>query len=285
MTNPPNWMDEATRLAKLWTEQQQSFMRMVTGNAAAFVPSANAAAQPAAAIEASLRQAQDLWRTSFEKLTALAPQGFAQPGNVEEALKTLFDPGHWAQAGLGPMDSAIEHLIEGPSYATLWTLDRKLLKAQSLRAQWARDLAAWQLLMQRAWSEASQRFLREVNATDGAPIKSWRALTDLWVDIANATLIETHRTPEFLEAQRRLTRSSTDCRLQEREIAEMYCEMHHIPTRTEVDELQHAVYELRRDLRSLQRTLRPTAIPASAPAKRPRKQPLRATAAASPRKQ
>ena len=45
---------------------------------------------------------------------------------------------------------------------------------------------------------------------DGAPITTWRELIDLWVDIANETLIETHRTPEFLEAQRRLTRSSTD---------------------------------------------------------------------------
>jgi polyhydroxyalkanoate synthesis regulator phasin len=284
---PPNWMDEATRLAKLWTEQQQGFIRMVTGNAGP--PAMSAAAQPAAAIETSLRQAQDLWRTSFEKLAALAPQAFAQPGSMDEVLKALFDPGQWSQAGLGSMDRAIEHLIEGPSYATLWTLDRKLLRAQVLRAQWARDLAAWQLLMQGAWSKATKRFLREVNATDGTPIRSWRELTDLWVDIANATLTETHRTPEFLEAQRRLTRSSTDCRLQEREIAEAYCEMHHIPTRTEVDELQRTVYELRRDLRSLQRALRAAeaAVPsnAQAPTKRPRKQPARPAAVAATRKQ
>ena len=288
MTNPPpNWMDEASRLAKLWSEQQQNFMRMVAGTAGA--PAMDATAQPVAAIEASLRQAQDLWRTSFEKLSALAPQGPLQPGNTDEVLKALVDPGQWAQAGSGPIDRAIEHLVEGPSYATLWTLDRKVLKAQTLRAQWARDLAAWQLLMQGAWSEATKRFLREVNAADGAPIKSWRELTDLWVDIANATLTETHRTPEFLEAQRRLTRSSTDCRLQEREIAEAYCEMHHIPTRTEVDELQRAVYELRRDLRGLQRALR--ASEASTPpkppaaAKRTRKSRPNAAAAAPPRKQ
>src|SRR6185295_12525728 len=135
--------------------------------------------------------------------------------------------------------------------------------------------------------KATKRFLREVNATDGTPIRSWRELTDLWVDIANATLTETHRTPEFLEAQRRLTRSSTDCRLQEREIAEAYCEIHHIPTRTEVDELQHTVYELRRDLRSLQRSLRTAGAPAKAPpaATRPRKRRASATSAAPPRKQ
>jgi hypothetical protein len=148
------------------------------------------------------------------------------------------------------MDRAIEHLIEGPSYATLWTLDRKMLKAQALRAAVGARPRRVAIADAGRVERGTKRFLREVNAADGTPIKSWRELTDLWVDIANATLTETHRTPEFLEAQRRLTRSSTDCRLQEREIAEAYCEIHHIPTRTEVDELQRSVYELRRDLRN-----------------------------------
>ena len=60
-----------------------------------------------------------------------------------------------------------------------------------------------------------------------------------------------HRTPKFLEAQRNVTRSSTDYRLQEREIAETFCEVHHIPTRSEVDELQRTVVELRRQVRAL----------------------------------
>ena len=93
--------------------------------------------------------------------------------------------------------------------------------------------------MQGAWNEALKRFLAAVNAdrrrADHAPGAS---LPTCGSSIANQTLVETHRTPEFLEAQRRLTRSSTECRLAEREIAEAYCEMHHIPTRTEVDELR-----------------------------------------------
>ena len=62
---------------------------------------------------------------------------------------------------------------------------------------------------------------------------------------ANKALLEMHRSEEFLEAQRRMTRSSTEYRLAEREIAEAFCEMHHIPTRTEMDEMQRAVTELR----------------------------------------
>ena len=135
-----------------------------------------------------------------------------------ESLKKLFDPSQWAKTGLGPLDAAIEHLIEGPSYATLWTLDRKLLKAQKLRAEWAKDLAAFQVLMHGAWNEAVKRFLQEIHDAQGTPITSWRELIDVWIQVANDTLLETHRTPEFLEAQRRLTRSGAECRLQEREI-------------------------------------------------------------------
>lgn len=282
MTNvPPNWMDEASRLAQLWTDQQQSFMRMMTGSQGqpSFPPGM---AAPAASVEDSLRQAQELWRTAMDKWMQLAPQGLPAPANMDEMLKALFDPGQWAQAGLGPVDRAIEHLVEGPSFATLWTLDRKILKAQKLRAQWARDLAAWQLLMQGAWSEATKRFLYAVNARDGTPITTWRELTDLWVDTANETLTQTHRTPEFLEAQRRLTRASTDCRLQEREIAEAYCEMNHIPTRTEVDELQRAVYELRRELRTLQRATRVDSAGTPAAKAVPTARPRKARTASAP---
>ena len=62
-----------------------------------------------------------------------------------------------------------------------------------------------------------------------------------------------HRSAEFLEAQHKVTRSSTEYRLAEREIAEAFCEMHHIPTRTEMDEVQRVVTELRRELRALKR--------------------------------
>src|SRR5260370_39723301 len=96
--------------------------------------------------------------------------------------------------------------------------------------------------------------------TQGRPIATWWELTDVWVKVANETLVATHRTPEFLEAQRRLTRSGAEGRLQEREIAEAFCEIQQMPTRTEMDEVQREVYELRRRLRALERPGGATAV-------------------------
>ena len=224
---------------------------------------------------------QTMWAESLQRWTSVAQQALPA-GSVDAMLKMMFDPSRWPELASSPVDRAIEHLVEGPGYATLWTLDRKLLKAQKLRLEWSRDLAAYQLVLHSAWSEALQRFFTEIHR-EGEPIRTWRELIDVWIDIANATLVEAHRTPEFLEAQRRLTRSSTECRLQEREIAESWCEMHHIPTRTEIDDLARTVHELRRDLRALARQQQPppNAPPAtrSSRKRKPRKRSKSATAA------
>src|SRR6185436_16234659 len=147
---PANWIDQAGELYKQWADQQQNLFRSMTGNAGLFgVGGVNPVNLPLDATE-GLRKAQALWQSSMEQWVDLAQKALPQSGLSGESLKMLFDPRQWAQAGLGPLDAAIEHLVEGPSYATLWTLDRKVLKAQQLRVQWARDLAAWQLLMQSA---------------------------------------------------------------------------------------------------------------------------------------
>jgi dienelactone hydrolase len=70
----------------------------------------------------------------------------------------------------------------------LWTLDRKILKAQKLRTEWSKDLAAYQVLMHGAWNEAVKRFLSEINDAKGTPITSWRELTDVWINVATPTV-------------------------------------------------------------------------------------------------
>ncbi|SAL85407.1 Poly(R)-hydroxyalkanoic acid synthase subunit (PHA_synth_III_E) [Caballeronia terrestris] len=82
---------------------------------------------------------------------------------------------------------------------------------------------------------------------------TWRGLTDRWLKVANETLIEAHRSEEFVEAQTGMLRAASDYRLRERALAESWCEAYHIPTRTEVDEIQRTVTELRRQIRLLQR--------------------------------
>ena len=48
---------------------------------------------------------------------------------------------------------------------------------------------------------------------------------------------------------------------------EVFQEQHHMPTRSEVDDLSHTVYELRKEVRALKRELKKAASSAKAPGK------------------
>ena len=52
--------------------------------------------------------------------------------------------------------------------------------------------------------------------------KIYGPLHDRWLAVANDTLIQVHRSDEFVDAQRRMLRAASDLHLQERRIAEAW---------------------------------------------------------------
>jgi len=235
--------EQGNEWLKFWTENQKSlFQGWAEGKAPPpFAASSTTGANPFA----------DFFRQSSEQWSAFAKDALAGKGGFDpEAMKKFFDPAEWKRAGTN-FDVGLEKLTEGPTYATLFDLDRKILDAQKLWMDRVRDTEAYLEVVQGAWTRAFERFMKSVSDANAPPLESGRAVLDLWLSIANAALVEMHRSKAFLEAQRRMTRSSAEYRLAEQEIAEAFCEMHHIPTRTEMDEVQRAVTELRREVRAL----------------------------------
>lgn len=246
---------------KFWNENQKSlFQAWAEGRPSPFAMHG----EPPPGTEVM----SELLQRSMQEWSALAKDAWPKAGQLDaEAMKKLFDPQEWKRAG-SHFDIGLEKLTEGPTYATLWDLDKKMLNTQKLWVERARDVERYWEVIQGAWNRAFERFTAEVGNAKGAPIASGRQMLDLWLESANGALVEMHRSKEFLEAQRRMTRSSTEYRLAEREIAEAFCEMHHIPTRSEVDEMQRAVTELRREVRAMKRE-RSAAKPAPAAKARP----------------
>jgi hypothetical protein len=267
---------------RFWSENQKNlFQAWAEGKAPSFpgMPGFGAAAAAMGAGKSPEGATPDamgeLLKRSMEEWAALAQEAWSQTGRFDaEAMKRVFDPAEWRRAGTR-FDMGLEKLTEGPTYATLFDLDRKILKAQKLWIDRTRDIEHYYEVVQGAWNSAYERFSKSLNDKDGPPIQSGRALLDLWLAIANTALVEMHRSKEFLDAQRRMTRSSTDYRLAEQGIAEAFCEMHHIPTRTEMDEMQRSVTELKRELRTLRRSGTEAAAakpPPRKPAKKRRKE-------------
>ena len=255
-----------------WLASQQALLQ-------AFLParSDTPLAPPAVGhpLEQQFADLRDTWQASISKWTEVAEE--AAKGEMPDpaVLREMFAPAAWGGPGSGLMDTALQRVLEGPRYATLWDLDRKLLELQKVRLQRDQEVAAYQAVMQRAWNLALERFAQSLASGPEAALKlTWRGLTDRWLAVANDTLIEVHRSDEFVGAQRRMLRAASDLHLQERRIAEAWSEAAHLPTRTEVDELQRTVTELRREMRLLRRAVAASATSpsarASAPVRKPR---------------
>jgi polyhydroxyalkanoate synthase subunit PhaE len=250
--------EQATDWFKFWADNQKKFLESWTqpgANKAFAFPMADAPpdSKPGAlALDELFTRPMEQWAAAWSKDKGFDP----------ELMKQLFNPEEWKRAG-STFDMGIEKLTEGPTFATLWDLDRKMLNAQKLWIERTKDAEEYAGVVRGAWNKAFERFMAALNDPKGPALTSGRALLDLWLETANASLVEMHRTKEFLEVQRRMTRSSAEYRLQEREIAEAFCEIHHMPTRTEMDEVQREIAQLRRTIRA---SRRPAGAPKASPA-------------------
>lgn len=232
-------------------------------------------------LEEQFTELRETWQASVARWTEFARDSAQGGAPSPDKLREIFAPPAWTGPGSGVIDAALQRVLEGPRYAVLWDLDRQLLELQKLTLQRDRDVVAYQAVVQKAWNLAFERFTKALQAEpkDSAKL-TWRGLVDRWLAVANDTLMEVHRSDEFVEAQRRMLRAASDRHLQERRIAEAWCTASHVPTRSEVDELQRLVVELRREVRVLRRG---AAVAGIVPAAASRRAPARRTRTAQKR--
>jgi hypothetical protein len=200
----------------------------------------------------------ELWRSWLAlggSLGAAMP-GMAEPGKVAgETLGRFLDPMSLALVGGSQVGETIRKLTEGPRFADLGAIERRMAKVLELWLQVQQAARAYEAVVVGAWAEANQRFTTELNrlAAAGTAPKQPEEALKLWLDIANRTLLETHRSERFLAAQGELLRQGMDFLLGERELIEGLVEPAGLPTRSEIDEVHRSVQELKRRVRALEK--------------------------------
>jgi len=261
--------DASTRSwADSWAVSQQALIKAMFPVEA---PGALAETGTTGPLQGQFADLQETWRESIGKWTELVKQGAKAAPLTPEALRELFAPDRWSGTGTGAFDAGLRRVLEGPKCAMLFDLDRKLLALQQLASQRNRDIAAFHAILLKAWNTAFEHFSAIVVSTKVEAPATWRSMADRWLAVVNDTLIEAQRSEAFVEAQRKMLRSASDHRLQEQEIAEAWCEAFHVPTRTEMDEMQRAMTDLRRQVRALQRARAPMPAANHSPPPRPAK--------------
>ncbi|MEM7393976.1 MAG: poly(R)-hydroxyalkanoic acid synthase subunit PhaE, partial [Verrucomicrobiota bacterium] len=195
--------------------------------------------------------------------THLEPSKGADQSISTETLQRMIDPWQFLYAGSGEINQTIQKLVEGPEFADIGSLEKMGLKATREWINLRQASADYRMITVKAWTRAFETFSKDMMSNRELWNQGPKAVLNHWLEIANEELIRTQRTTEFLEAQRRLLRAGVDYRLREREMVEVWCDTHSIPTRTEVDDLHDTVYTLRHEVRALKKELAASRKPVS----------------------
>jgi hypothetical protein len=179
--------------------------------------------------------------------------GDAEPG--AEPLGTLPESVSLSMAAGGAVNEALRRIAEGPRLADVGAPERLMARVMERWLTVQTSARTYESVVASAWTEANTRFAKGLS-------QRYSTLTDipdakeslkLWLDTANQVLLETHRSEKFLDAQRQLLRDGLEFMLTEREFIEGLVEPAGLPTRSEIDEVHHSIYDLKRRVRALER--------------------------------
>lgn len=231
----------------------QSFSQSVNPAPAAMTPAAmNVGPEAARAWQAFVNSWAPAWNPSAMMAKSANPNFFSASGS--DALQGVLDPANWMQHAPEQLRKILDSIAQGPQFADLATPQVDAAEAWRESVDYQQAAMDFSRVMQAAWSRAFQRYSENYTLEDLQSGQVDGAL-DAWLKAANEELLETQRTPEFMDAQRRLLRASTEIKARQREIAESWSESYQMPTRTEIDDLSKIVQELRREVRILKREL------------------------------
>lgn len=176
---------------------------------------------------------------------------FTKSGN---AFLALLEPANWTKYAPEQLRVILQSIADGPKFADLATPQHEAAETWRETLDYTQAATDMGKVMQDAWVRTLGRFNQDHSVEDlKAPDPE--AAMNAWLAAANHELLETQRSSEYMDAQRRMIRSSTEIKARQKDLAEAWSEMYQMPTRTEMDDLIKTVHELRRELRKVKREL------------------------------
>src|SRR5215831_18401173 len=212
------------------------------------------------------RAAQDmgeLWRLYLEEW-----QKLGQPW--AESLRRA--SWHFGQAATGDGSALIKltnlywdayertfgRLMESPSLGHTRELNEQLLKGFDSWMDFRRASFEYQVVMSETWCRAVERFIGKLVSLSegGEPIEDLRQLLFLWLDIVDEIFLGVFRSDQYIRMQGQLMNAAMTYRIHEREIVEAFLKISHLPSRSELDEANRRIYELRKEVKELKSAFR-----------------------------
>jgi len=262
-------------MVDFWTKGQQAFFKSQTDLARGFAETVTSES-PEAAQEATMAAWTKMFmpfaQPAFNPATMFDPahmanmagamsgtMGGAMGGTMGSApnpmgMFAFMDPKTWAQTAPDQIRTFLQNIAAGPRFADLATPQVEAAEVWRETLDYQTAAADFASVLQSAWTKALETFSQSYSIEDLQEGNVQEAL-DAWLKAANAALLQSQHSEEFMDAQRRLLRAGMEIQARQKDIAEQWSAAYQMPTRTEIDDLTRIVHELRRELRATKREL------------------------------
>jgi len=162
-----------------------------------------------------------------------------------------------------------------PSMGLLREFNEKVNKGFALWLENQQLTIAYQLLIGEAWIDAFQALMKKLMdmAQKGETLADQRHLLRIWVEVADEVFIALFHSEAYAKTQSAYVNSNMALRRQQRELLEVWLRGNDMPTRSDLDEAHHQIYQLRKDMKALKKNLtaQATAPVAAAPVREHKK--------------
>lgn len=195
------------------------------------------------------------WAPQWDPSAMMAGNSPAQTFTMgQDQLFAMLDTSNWLNHAPEQLRVILQSVANGPRFADLAAPQMDAAEAWREALDYQRAATDFAKALQDAWTRAYSKFSEDFSIEDLQSGNVSEAV-DAWLMAANGELLKTQRSPEFMDAQRRLVRAATEIKARQKDMAEAWSEAYQMPTRTEVDDLTKIVQELRREVRKLKREL------------------------------
>jgi class III poly(R)-hydroxyalkanoic acid synthase PhaE subunit len=225
-----------------------------------FIKSATTDATPAA-VKVTQNQAE-LWQIyvkGLQKLTQLWAESLQQ--SLESGTGSL---GGYAGALIelsnlywNMYEKTFGSVLQSPNLGYAREFNNKLLKSFDAGINFYKANLDYQIVLLDVWLKASEELMRELVSSEekGETIQDWQQLLQVWSSVFDGVFLQRFRAEDALEVRGNLLNSATINRLYQQQLMEVFLKMYDLPSRREVDEVHHNIYELRKEVKSLKKVL------------------------------
>lgn len=208
-----------------------------------------------------LENSAELWRLYYAEAQKLAQPWLSAWWQTPVFMSKLNGADHAAatnefmQLFHAAFEQTMGRALMAPSIGLTRELNEKVSKAFDLWLENQQAQTTYQLLVGEAWIDAFQALMKKLvdMAQKGETITDQRHFLRIWVDVADEVFIELFHSEAYAAAQSAYVNSNMTLRRQQRELLEVWLRQNDMPTRTDLDEAHHQIYELRKEVRALKK--------------------------------